>query len=420
MEGTNNVGDTLIISSDGVVIDLTPPQTGSVIDGMEGIRNFEPGVDMQFQTAAQSLFATWDECLDSTSGIDRLEVSVVTDSGRRVHPWEQLHAQPTSYGLLLKSPLVPGIMYHFEVLCVNGAGLQAVTRSDGVIVDLTPPTVTWLRELSPDADADFITTEFALLSAYWAGGDDESGITKWEWAVGTYPGGFDVVDFESVGTRTSGVSFSIVLQNAWRFYVTVRGFNGAGMETSMTGDGVLADFMPPVIGAVVDGWDDTDVDYSTSPDTVFVSWRWTQDAESGIQEFLLGVGTTAFSTDVVRPVRIDSGETRAKLTGLALESSAVTLYAVLKAVDFAGHESTAASNGFIVDTTPPIELKVRDGVADTPDLDYVTSASIFTANWEPSADVESGLSTVEFGIGAIRSCTQPRCCSTPHPAPNTV
>lgn len=213
------------------------------------------------------------------------------------------------------------------------------------------------------------------------------------------------MEYEDVGSRTNGVSFTVALESGWNFYVTVRAWNGAGSETTFKGDGFLADFDPPVIGKVVDGWGETDAAYQTSVDTVYVGWRWTEDLDSGIAEFWVGLGSSPFVADLVEPVRVAGNETRAKLAGLSLTASAATLYSILRAVDFAGHETTMGSDGFVLDNTPPVAVAVgadgfvRDGVPDTPELDYITNAAVYTANWDIGVDKESGIATVEFALG---------------------
>ena len=97
------------------------------------------------------------------------------------------------------------------------------------------------------ADIDFQTST-TTITANWTGfSDPESGITGYEWAIGTTSGGTDVQAFTSVGTATSATNATLTLSNGTKYYVTVRATNGAGLTNTATSDGVTVDTTPPVV-----------------------------------------------------------------------------------------------------------------------------------------------------------------------------
>ena len=48
------------------------------------------------------------------------------------------------------------------------------------------------------------------------------------------------------------------------YYTTVEACNGAGLCVSLTSDGVIADTSPPVLGDILDGLTDKDIEHQSS------------------------------------------------------------------------------------------------------------------------------------------------------------
>lgn len=77
------------------------------------------------------------------------------------------------------------------------------------------------------------------LSANWAGFTDaESGIARYEWALGTSPGATDLQAFVDVGTATSATASGLSLAVGTTCYATVRATNGDGRIVTATSNGV--------------------------------------------------------------------------------------------------------------------------------------------------------------------------------------
>jgi hypothetical protein len=131
----------------------------------------------------------------------------------------------------------------FNVWNIPGHGsvyYKQIERT-GTFVDTTPPTVTGVPRdglTAPDIDFQTSTT---MLSANWAGvfADAQSGITNYEWKVGTTPGGSELFDFTPVGIITSATDSSHTLTPGQVYYVTVRATNGVGLTTTATSNGVV-------------------------------------------------------------------------------------------------------------------------------------------------------------------------------------
>lgn len=103
--------------------------------------------------------------------------------------------------------------------------------------DVTPPATGTVNDgPAADIDAQLDTT---TLSANWYGfGDLQSGISQYEWAIGTSIGGQELQPFTSVGLATSASRSGLSLSNGTTYYITVRATNGFAGTSTATSNGV--------------------------------------------------------------------------------------------------------------------------------------------------------------------------------------
>lgn len=102
--------------------------------------------------------------------------------------------------------------------------------------DLSAPTAGIVND-GESTDID-VQSDESSLSANWQGFvDNETGITQYEWAIGTAPFGTDVRDFE-IADGTSAKADELTLTFGTTYYVTVRATNGIGATSLATSDGV--------------------------------------------------------------------------------------------------------------------------------------------------------------------------------------
>ncbi len=107
--------------------------------------------------------------------------------------------------------------------------------------DVTPP------ETPQVWDDGIAQSSLTTLHARWWSRDLETGIFRYEVAVGTTPGGTDVMGWTSVGIRTEA-TFNLSLAHGRVYYVAVRAVNGAGLVSAVgVSDGiqVLIPIDPP-------------------------------------------------------------------------------------------------------------------------------------------------------------------------------
>ena len=100
------------------------------------------------------------------------------------------------------------------------------------IPDSTPPVMNSVSD-------EIYTTSTTGLNGSWSGTDAESGITRYEYAVGSTNGETDVKGWTSAGSATSATISGLSLTIGSTYYITVRAVNGTDLtSTPMTSSGV--------------------------------------------------------------------------------------------------------------------------------------------------------------------------------------
>jgi len=144
---------------------------------------------------------------------------------------------PATYGAKIKS-----------IVTDSAQNLSQIFFHD-LNIDWTPP-------LSPDfvndgygADID-ITYNLDEISANWANASDpNSGISKYYYAVGTSPGGTDLIDWTDNGLNTSFINSDVTLIEDETYYTSVIAENNAGLQSDLISSGgvLAAVLVEPVI-----------------------------------------------------------------------------------------------------------------------------------------------------------------------------
>lgn len=238
--------------------------------------------------------------------------------------------------------------------------------------DTTPPP-------SPTVIDDGVySTSPTTLHASWTCQDPESGIKRYEYAIGTSPGESDLVPFTDIGTATQVTRTDLALVNGADYYFSVRATNGSGLVGDVgASDGIRVDYTPPTVPLVID--DGSWTGASNQLHVIFGSG----DTESGIDHYEYSLGTASGLTDVLG--WINSGAVKEQtITGLVL-SHGVAYYANVRAYNRAGLISEGHSNGIKPDLTKP----VVDAITTS-----ATSSQIKTTI--TASDPETGVSDTQY------------------------
>jgi len=119
----------------------------------------------------------------------------------------------------------------YGVLVWNKGGSASFSYS--LLFDDDPPTV-------PDITVDSYTNDLTSLSASWTASDPDTGITKYEYAIGTTAEGTDVVNWTDTGTNTSFTRNDLTLVSGHNYYISIRAINGLGLTSQATSSAILA------------------------------------------------------------------------------------------------------------------------------------------------------------------------------------
>jgi hypothetical protein len=157
-------------------------------------------------------------------------------------------------------------------------------------------------------------------------------------------------------------------------------------------------------------------DLLATADTRHLSCHWASviDGESGVAGYRWGIGSTPDKDDVVALRHTSFGaptdsatwtfgadkETNLMSKSPALDASGLlihgrTYYCIVEAINYAGLRARLASDGVLVDTTPPVMEYVHDGLQRGHDIDQQTFINSLFGNWR-ATDEESPIAEYEF------------------------
>jgi len=157
--------------------------------------------------------------------------------------FDDLHVYRSRAGDVSVSVSSLGWMRYQSVGGIPTGRLYALSRdvnawspvvSSDYLIDWSDPVGSWIHD---GTAADIDSFEGNSISANWSFSDVHSGISQYEYAIGTNPNTTNVVGWTSVGTLTN---FTIPFTSGivgQLYYVSVRAKNGANLQAQMTSNG---------------------------------------------------------------------------------------------------------------------------------------------------------------------------------------
>jgi hypothetical protein len=91
------------------------------------------------------------------------------------------------------------------------------------------------------------------------------------------------------------------LEHGTRYYVTVRAWNEAGLQTTVVSDGFMIDVTPPVSGVVFNTGLHSNAHAQSSTTAISASWHGFEDSESGVRSYHVTVYDVINSTAPIMP-----------------------------------------------------------------------------------------------------------------------
>jgi hypothetical protein len=121
---------------------------------------------------------------DALSGIEKYEYAIGTTSGGTdVVDWTDNSTDTTVTRTDLT--LTNGTTYYISVRSTDNVGnVSSVASSDGITIDTDAPTIASVIEGSLTTDVDYQNSDTTLIIV-WTGSDTASGISAYEYALGT-------------------------------------------------------------------------------------------------------------------------------------------------------------------------------------------------------------------------------------------
>ena len=366
--------------SDGFTVDGTPPSGGSVSFSITGV---ESGM-----TAVAGFLTDFH---DDESGIASYHLTLINQKGDSV--FNEDVGQVTSFSASLN--LTTQIEYQVIVRARNKAKLDTYRRSAWVMHDTTAPVASYIYDGVENYDLDFQLSIEGYSASWGRMTDNETKIVDCLWYVGTAPGGSQLMRPQSVGLSTEGSCTHCTMSPGMTYYSTVSCYNAAGYRTVISSDGILIDTTSPVSGNVYDGKGKQDKMYQSETSFVDCSWDSFIDAESGVTEYSVCLGSSAGLCDVhVKTESINSAEWQ--FSNLILEDKRI-YYCSVYGTNGAGLSSVSTSDGVTVDMTSPVAGHVIEGREFDYDCQY--SDEPIVSSWFDFYDRESGIAFYEWGIG---------------------
>ncbi|XP_067658325.1 uncharacterized protein [Haliotis asinina] len=437
---TNKALASVEQTTDGFVVDLTPPRMTFIGDG--SVTN----VDAEFQESDDKVEAVFN-FFDNESGLEHFKYQVYElhqGSRHQIYPpsggWETIHdwhaTSLKQHGLSLTA----GAMYSVRVGAVNRAGAVSTYDTNGVLLDNTKPVMHWVYvgifagSVEEFIDGYVIQSDPTGIKATWFGEDTESDIAGYHVAVGTTKERTDILDWTDVGPDKdkyiSGLTLDITdpVTMTPVYYVKVMARNGAGIDSAIMTSHPIRVVDQDKAGIVIDGGDATerenyvgigeDIDYQTDSGVVTVQFAGFESHEHGVMYYDWAVGTTPGGEEVqpfiMAGLSHDESESDVPGHGLASRGfgqavlplkSGVKYYTTVRGITNGGNILESTSDGFIVDQTPPTvqlesfaleenQTRLLPGI-----VLYQSEVDSLSASWKVQ-DTDCPIKKVYFSVGS--------------------
>jgi hypothetical protein len=235
------------------------------------------------------------------------------------------------------------IVFDYE----DAAGNAAASLTRNIQKDVTAPNVVTISGSAYSSGS--VTPNFSWTTS----SDLESGISKYEYALGSSSGGSSLVAWTNNGVGLNHQIGSLNLAQGQTYYFSVKAFDGAGNPSAIASKSFIVDSIAPSAGTFA-------ISSSVSSSLTLsptLSWSGFSDAASGIIDYEIAIGSSASGSDIKTWTSVGT-------SGSAVISFSPNLtdgqlhFAQIRAKDAAGNYSSAvpADSSWLVqnDITPNI------------------------------------------------------------------
>ncbi|CAH1242180.1 Hypp6488 [Branchiostoma lanceolatum] len=467
VEVVNTLGYTGTLASEGVVADFTPPEPGYVgtgksdyvtldscqnmlidnwdrrcvdhtdipnhriiHDGPESetvFNGIEPNIGVYHTRANTYIAANWKGIRDDETGIYGYSWSVGESPGKDlIHPHIDPHAhlynetEWTHSGNIHPIPadkfpnsILPDGKYYITVRGVNkveygGPMVLSVSHTSPYIIDNTPPDVHAITSVKYNEETSqiFVAYNMSDVESDIREADLGFGKTKYDvllksWVRHLYTGN---------ETHVGNFTMEVALEDGVPAWAKIRGINKVNLRAVGVADSpIVVDRTGPIAGEVYDGDQvGEDLQFINKAEEVCANWKDFYDEDSGIKDFMWGVGSTPGELDILEYVKVSSSE-HVWCSNIDTElQHNLTYYSTIVATHN-GHRGlnvSGISNGVLIDLTPPEAGWVVDG--NYMDMDpstglpmdevFTSEPAMVSAQWGEFVDPESDIDSYSVSV----------------------
>ncbi|XP_076085327.1 uncharacterized protein LOC143056126 [Mytilus galloprovincialis] len=388
--------------SDGIIVDLTPPEAGRLWIGTN--------LGQIYQTTTTNLYVNWDGFRDveeygvgpHSTGIKEYILGIgTTPGGNDIYAFENIGI--VQHKALSNLNLQNGYKYYATLKAVDFANRENLKVSDPITIEYTPPE----RSDKPITLSSRLITTITEINPCWKGVfiDLESGIDYYLWSVGSEPGYTDMMSYIKVVDRECAITDKnnpLTLQDGHYYYINVLAFNKAGLSSLATSWAFQVDTTPPTPGQVYDGnkrqltGSIKDIDYQTETKVLYAYWEGFHESHSTIKDYFVSVGTCPSCEDVLQQQAI--GITYDFTLENIHLGTGLRYYTTVTGCNTADMCTTVTSDGVIIDNSPPTAGVVQDGTGFY-DISYQSMVIYLSAKWYGFDDPQSGLQKYVWRAG---------------------
>ena len=399
VEAINGAGLKQTTSSDGIIVDTSPPVIAGIYRGVE--REENDVAQGMTQNDGKQLAFYWDAPYDQESGIASVEwCAGTTNNSCNVVPSTSVDPADTSVKHYISESLASGTVVFIKLTVTNGVGMKTKVVTPPLLIDTTPPTI------GNVSVGNAVETKYfkngVLITAEWNGFvDNESDLSYFEWAICEASAKDKCVSsFVNVALKSTLKIDALGLAYGVSYTVIVRAFNKVGLFSTATSNQFILDGTKPSPGTVYDGSQRRkDIEFQSSTTQLSANWSPFTDSNGNIDMYEMCVGVEPGICDVSDFVSVGIN-LRGTVTGLSLKHNKI-YYVTVRATSESGYSTTATSNGVRVDSTPAVGGVVRDGKTLV-DIDYQADDTYIYANWDEFHDEESDITSYTWCAGTLK------------------
>ncbi|KAI8509825.1 hypothetical protein Bbelb_122530 [Branchiostoma belcheri] len=344
---TNWAGLVTTASSYGFIVEASPPLPGFVHDGGQQ--------DMDYQHDLSTITVTWGGFQEPHTDIAEYSWMIGTCSGCD-DVMEEQHVGLMTEASATNLNLQPGVKYQVTVTACNSADLCTTLTSDGVIPDTSPPVAGAVLDGSSDGDIQYQASRTAIRAHWYNFHDPHTGLSHYEWRVGTSPGAEDILPSTRLHLTEQGVVSGLdpPLPLGVMLFVTVRAYNRAGLWVEKSSNGFTVDNTAPT--PVINPTVDSTLGYVVPNtqvwrDSLQATWDFA-DTESPLLYHIVSLYTHHQSDLDTEPVQLPGDTDSHTFSNLTLHDGDV-YYVKVTACNAAMLCTTRESPGHTVDSSPP-------------------------------------------------------------------